>query len=485
MGARMPDSSQATVFIETYGCQMNMLDSELVKGQLASVGYQTVDAALDADVVLINTCSVRDLAEHKVWSLLGRLGVIKRDERPELVVGVIGCMAEREVDAIQRRMPHVDLICGPSNLNELPELLEGARARRGAQVSISGHTARRSATHEAAADGVEALDLARSFAPTQGSAQAYVRITRGCNKLCSFCVVPYTRGPEVHRAPQRIIDEVQRLASSGVVEVTLLGQTVNHYQHQSTTFADLLWRVHEAVPELPRLRFVTSYPRDFDDATLDVMASAGRICRYLHLPAQSGSDRILQAMNRGYTARDYLGLLDRARSRMPDIRFAGDMIAGFPSETDDDHAASLDLLRTARYKSCFVFKYSPRSGTVADRRFADDVPEDVKKARNLELLDLQAEISQAHNRALIGQELEVLVESESKLRMHKAPDVVQIGSRERSATGLRRLVGRTRYDEIVAFDGPAKLVGRSMRVRAVDATPLTVLAELSHTADQV
>lgn len=476
----MTDPSQAAVFIETYGCQMNVLDSELVRDRLAGVGYRAAETVQESDVVLINTCSVRDLAEHKVWSRLGRLGAIKRDVMPDLVVGVIGCMAERELDAIRRRMPHVDLVCGPSRLDELPELLDGARARRGIQVAVSGHTARRKMTLDAASDGVEALDLSRAFSSVQGQSQAYVRITRGCDKLCSFCVVPYTRGPEKHRAPQQIVDEVQKLVDSGVAEVTLLGQTVNHYRHGSTTFADLLWRVHESVPGLARLRFVTSYPRDFDDATLDVMASAGRICRYLHLPAQSGSNRMLQAMNRGYTVEEYLGLLDRARSRMPDIRFAGDMIAGFPTETSDDHAASLGLLRAARYKSCFVFKYSPRPGTVAGRRYDDDVPEEIKKTRNLELLDLQAEISEAHNRALVGEELEVLVESESKLRVHNDSDVVQIGGRARASDSLRRLVGRTRYDEIVAFDGPARLVGQSVRVRAVEATPLTILAELCH-----
>jgi tRNA-2-methylthio-N6-dimethylallyladenosine synthase len=474
----MTDSSPAAVFVETYGCQMNVLDSELVLDHLATTGYKAADSLDAADVVLLNTCSVRDLAEHKVWSRLGRLGLVKRAAKPKLVVGVIGCMAERELDAIKRRMPHVDLVCGPSRLSELPELLDSVRAGRGLQVAISGHTARRSTTLDTPNERLDTLDLARSYGPGPGSGQAYVRVTRGCNKLCSFCVVPYTRGPEVHRPPQQIIDEVRKLVDTGVVEVTLLGQTVNHYEHESTSFADLLWRVHESVPELGRLRFVTSYPRDFDDATLDVMASAERICRYLHLPAQSGSNRMLLAMNRGYTVEEYVALLERARSRMPDIRFAGDMIAGFPRESDDDHAASLELLRRARYKSCFVFKYSPRPGTVADRRFEDDVPEEVKKERNLELLALQAELSLAHNRALVGEQLEVLVESESKLRSHSGTGVVQIGDSSASSVDARRMVGRTRYDEIVAFDGPANLVGRSVRVRAVDATPITVLAEL-------
>jgi tRNA-2-methylthio-N6-dimethylallyladenosine synthase len=291
----------------------------------------------------------------------------------------------------------------------------------------------------------------------RGTAQAYVRITRGCNKFCAFCVVPFTRGPESHRPPDVVVDEVRRLVDQGVVEITLLGQTVNHYSYKSTSFADLLWQVHESVPQLPRLRFVTSYPRDFDDATLDVMAAASRICRYLHLPVQSGSNRMLMAMNRGYTVEAYLDLLARARARMPDICLASDMIVGFPGETDEDHQASLDLVQQAQFKSCFVFKYSPRPGTVAWRRLADDVPESTKKQRNLDLLALQADISLAHNRSKIGQTLEVLVESQSKLRAQT------------------RLVGRTSGDEIVAFDGDASLVGKIIRVRAAEATPITLL----------
>ncbi|MEE8409615.1 MAG: tRNA (N6-isopentenyl adenosine(37)-C2)-methylthiotransferase MiaB [Myxococcota bacterium] len=488
----------AGVFVETYGCQMNELDSELVQGQLESAGWRMASSIDEASVVLINTCSVRDLAEHKVWSQLGRLGAMKRDGRPELVIGVIGCMAEREAKAIKRRMPHVDLICGPSLLDRLPAMLQSVvQDRHGShlQVEISGHTSRRghNAVLEAAADGTvegcdrdNALDLSRSFSPARTGAQAYVRITRGCNKFCSFCVVPFTRGPEVHRAPQAVIDEVRKLVDAGVVEVTLLGQTVNHYLHKdggtTTTFADLLWKLHEAVPALPRLRFVTSYPRDFDDATLQVMASAQRICRYLHLPVQSGSDRMLKRMNRGHTVAEYLALLDRARALMPDIKLASDMIVGFSTETEEDHQASMALLRRAQFKSCFVFKYSPRPGTVAHRKYADDVPDEDKRRRNSEMLDLQAEISLARNQAGVGGELEVLVESESKLRVHAKPDLIRIGGRDGDTSPpiftRRRLVGRTRGNEIVAFDGPADLVGSIVHVRATDATPLTILADL-------
>ncbi len=465
------------VFVETYGCQMNVLDSELVCGQLEAAGHEIVEDAEGAEVVLLNTCSVRELAEHKVWSRLGRLGVMEREGR-DLVVGVIGCMAEREAQTIRRRAPHVDLVCGASHLDRLPLLLDNVLRNRGRQISIAGHARRGAASDGAATDTLEALDQARSFARAAASAQAYVRITRGCNKMCAFCVVPFTRGPEVHRPPENIVGEVRRLVDAGVLEVTLLGQTVNHYHHGTTSFADLLWRVHEAVPELPRLRFVTSFPRDFDDQTLEVMAAAPRICRYLHLPVQSGSDRMLRAMNRGHDVSVFRGLLERARARMPDVTIASDFIVGFPGETDDDHRASLDLLRWARFKSCFVFKYSPRSGTVADRRFADDVAEAVKKGRNLELLDAQAEISLAHNRARIGARLEVLVESHSKLRAHVDHGRVHINGAP--TRGKVRLVGRTRGDEIVAFDGDAGLIGAIVTVRATDATPLTLLGTLDN-----
>ena len=485
----LPTPPRPTIFLETYGCQMNVLDSELVRDQLATLGYRFVQSPEEAGVVLLNTCSVRDLSEHKVWSKLGRLGIDKREERPELVIGVLGCMAEREGHSIIKRTPQVDLLCGPSNLDELPALVENALLNRGRQVSLAGHTSRRSQTLEHAGNQLENLDLARVFSPGSGVAQAYVRVTRGCNKFCSFCVVPYTRGAEVHRSPDHILEEVKRLVGAGVLEVTLLGQTINHYLHhdgaRTTSFADLLWRIHEEVPDLPRLRFLTSYPRDFGDDALDVMAAAPRICRYLHIPAQSGSNAVLQRMNRGYTVEAYEDLLLRARQRMPDIRLAGDMIAGFPGESDADHAASVAMLRRARYKSCYVFKYSPRSGTLAARRYPDDIPEGLKKARNLELLEVQAEVTRTLFDSYVGQRLDVLVEDQSRLRDDSEPAVhesqgggVHLGWHNRTRpSGWVRLRGRTPGDEIVAFDGPVELIGRLTQVRAVRATPLTIMAE--------
>ena len=489
MSVRDPSiAAQGTekVFVETYGCQMNVLDSELVQGQLESHGYEFVDDAEQANVVLLNTCSVRELSEHKVWSRLGRLAKEERDHGKARIVGVLGCMAEREGKEIVRRMPNVDIVCGPSLLDQLPMLLNNIRQNRQAQYALAGTNTRRSATLEQAMDGVETLDLSRAFSPYEVKAQAYVRITRGCNKFCSFCVVPYTPGAEVHRDPKAILEEVKRLVDMGVMEVTLLGQTVNHYAHVDssgrTSFADLLWLLHEQVPDLPRLRFITSYPRDFGDDALDVMAAAPRICRYLHIPAQSGSNTMLKAMNRGYTVEEYLELLDRARSRMPDIRLAGDMIVGYPGESDADHQASIRMLEEAKYKSCFIFKYSPRPGTVSQKRHEDDVPEHIKRERNQDLLAVQARMGLLNNESRLGQTLDVLVEGKSKLKsVPSSGSEVRLGWEARKHTladDVVHLSGRTQGDEIVALEGPESLIGKIVQVKAKKATPLTIQGQL-------
>ena len=477
------------VYLHTYGCQMNVLDSTLVQEQLVAEGYRFVTHHDEADVVLLNTCSVRELSEQKVWSFLGRLQQQKA-ERGALVVGVLGCMAEREGAAIARRMPHVDVLCGPSRLSELPGLLSTARRDKAVQMALSGHTSRRSATREAALDTLTALDYARAMADADGDApspaQAYVRITRGCNKFCAFCVVPYTRGPEVHRPAAHILLEVQRLVARGVREVTLLGQTINHYaaadeNGKITSFAQLLALLHDEVPNLLRLRFLTSYPRDFTDEALDVMAARPRINPYLHLPAQTGSDRLLKKMNRGYTLAEYEGLVERARARMPHVRLSGDMIVGYPSETDADHQASLALLRRVQMKSCYIFKYSPRSGTVSARRHADDVPEALKRARNHEMLAVQEEISAAHNARHVGQVVRVLVEKVARTQVGavagQGQALVQLGRRTAAPAGEVRLVGRTEGDELVSFAGDPAAVGHVVPVRVGASSAQTLFGE--------
>jgi tRNA-2-methylthio-N6-dimethylallyladenosine synthase len=483
-----------TVYLETFGCQMNELDSELVTGQLRALGYAMTPERERADVVLYNTCSVREHAEQKVWSRLGE-DQLRKLVSPSMVVGVIGCMAERDGQSLIKRMPVVDILCGPGELDKLPGLIDNAvktreslftdaggdeppteiatpefddrgriilndhEARRrlssASQVALQGNTSRRSATLAAAQDTLELLDLSRSVSADEHSGSAYVRITRGCNKFCTYCVVPFTRGAEVHRPPKHIVEECKRLADTGVIEITLLGQTVNHYRFEHgaavsvggivqpqkgrsyaggngahradpfrgagvTTFADLLALIHEKVPAIQRLRFVTSYPRDFGDDVLQVIRDHPRICRYLHVPAQSGSDRILGLMNRGYTVSEYLEFLDRARSflHQPEIgrplTVAGDIIVGFPTETEEDHEATKRLLERSRYKNCFIFKYSPRPGTIAIDKFEDDVPEEVKKQRNAELLALQHRMSAEVSGEFIGQTLNVFVSGVSK-----------------------------------------------------------------------
>ena len=398
------------VFLETFGCQMNELDSELVHGQLTALGYRFTDDPRRAEVILYNTCSVRQQAENKVLSRVGRVGLRKQDGS-RVILGIIGCMAERQGVEMLRRYPQVDLLCGPGELDRLPLLLDNAMKAEAVEVAdvvaLQGSTTRRSATLSAASDRLELLDLSRAFDPDRAAAggrSAYVRITRGCNKFCTYCVVPTTRGPEVHRPPDTILEECRGLAERGVVEITLLGQTVNHYVYvhgvavtvdggeapqfgpgasafvgrngvgrdagagpgagpasgrRRTTFADLLHRIHEEVPSIRRLRFVTSFPRDFGDDILAVMAQSPRICRYLHVPAQSGTNRVLRRMNRGYTRETYIEFIERARTSLPDVCIAGDIIVGFPGETEADFAETKSLLRAVPFKNNFIFKYSP------------------------------------------------------------------------------------------------------------------------------
>jgi tRNA-2-methylthio-N6-dimethylallyladenosine synthase len=485
------------VYLETFGCQMNELDSELVAGQLRTLGYRFVARSDEADVVLYNTCSVREHAEQKVWSRLGEMRVRKEAE-PTLVVGVLGCMAERDGETLMDRMPVVDILCGPGELDKLPTLLDNAvrtrqslahdllaaRARgqedadaivSARQLALQGSTSRRSATLSAAQDTLELLDLSRAIVPRGGSRvvgevaedddapgamrrSAYVRITRGCNKFCTYCVVPFTRGAEVHRPPEHIIDECKRLADAGVIEITLLGQTVNHYRFEHgaavtvggvvqpqkgrsyqgghkrdpfaganvTTFADLLRRIHDEVPSIARLRFVTSYPRDFGDDVLEVIRDHPRLCRYLHVPAQSGSDRMLQLMNRGYSVAEYKEFLSRVRSYLHEpgkgrpVTISSDFIVGFPTETDEDFEATMRLVREERFKNSFIFKYSPRPGTVAIDKFVDDVPDSVKRTRNNALLALQNTIAHEVSQEAVGGVYDCMVEGLSRATLKKA-----------------------------------------------------------------
>lgn len=521
-----------TVFLETFGCQMNVLDSQLVQGQLRGLGYRFIDDWKHADVVLYNTCSVRERAEQKVWSRVGEVGVHKKNH-PDVLLGVIGCMAERDGEDTIRKYPQVDLLCGPGELDKLPMLIDNAvrtglekrGGLRAAKIALQGDTHRRSATLAAAEDKLEMLDLARSFSPDDHTGSAYVRITRGCNKFCTYCVVPRTRGAEVHRPPSHIIDECKMLVGSGVKEITLLGQTVNHYHYdhaeavelhghlqpqigsiigpnrgtggpspvfgdQVTSFAKLLKRICDEVPDLLRLRFVTSFPRDFGDDILQVMADEPRICRYLHLPVQSGSDRMLKMMNRGYTVEQYMDLVDRVRKFMPDAELATDIICGFPTETEEDHKATAELLRRGRFKNSFIFKYSPRPGTAAYDRLEDDVSDTDKKRRNNELLAVQSEVSAAIHEAYVGRTVNVFVESVSarhkKASGQAGPGMVELGwEKPRPVEEVTQLVGRTGGDIIVVFDGDPSLIGSMAEIKINQAAPLTLFGELIETTAHV
>ncbi len=495
----------ASFYLETFGCQMNMLDSELVDGQLRALGMRRITAEREADVILFNTCSVRQHAEDKVHSRLGQLKALKR-MRPDVVVGVIGCMAEREKDDLFVKQPVVDVLCGPGELDRLPQLLRDTLASRERVAALAGSLSRRSSTLARALeyDSLEALDQSRTPANDAPVLQSYIRVQRGCDKFCTYCVVPFTRGPERSRPAEHIVEEARMLADRGAREITLLGQTVNSYVNQDdgrpVRFAELLQRVH-AVDGIDRIRFVTSFPADWDEDIFRVMRDYPKVCPYLHIPAQSGSDRMLQAMRRTYTADSYLKLMDTARRYIPDVALAGDFIVGFCGETDDDFQQTIDLVRRVAYKQIFVFKYSTRPGTAADRRQDDDVPQTVKAERNRELLAVQMEIMERQKRSLVGQTFEVLVEGYSKVaRKAQRARVASTGPHGATVEGeswqpseqergaevsldkANQLIGRTPHDVIAVFDGAAEHIGALVNVTIEDASPLTLFGRIASVA---
>jgi len=476
-----------TVYLETMGCQMNVLDSELVWGQLRAEGYESESDMTKADVVLINTCSVRDHAEQKVLSRLGALAKPKFD-RDDMVIGVIGCMAERDPDGIFEKMPHVDMVCGPGDLNKIPAMIEEVRETRTRVVALSQAFSRKSTQLQRALeyDSIEALDPSRGTGPLESTLQSYIRVQRGCDKFCSYCIVPFTRGRERSRPPTRIVDEAKMLAGRGVKEVTLVGQTVNSYVHeengQPVRFAGLLELVNR-VEGIERIRFVTSFPGDFTDDILEAMRDLDKVCEYLHIPVQSGSNNILKRMRRQYTVEEYDALLARAREIVPGLTLASDFIVGFCGETQEDHEASCRLIERSRFKNIFVFKYSPRPGTAADRRLQSDVPDEIMRQRNVELLELQEAISLKTNRELVGDVVEVLVEGYSKA----AAKAREAGWYRDDAADWRsrsQLVGRTRGYNIVVFPGDEGDIGRLARVRITSATALTLHGSLVDGRDQ-
>ena len=387
------------VYIETYGCQMNVADTEIVLGVLKKQGYVSSDNAENADVILLNTCSIRENAEQRIYGRLGNFKNLKT-RRPEVVVGILGCMAERLRKDLIEEKKIVDLVVGPDEYRRLPEYIDIAfNGDKGIGVKLS-----RTETY----DDIEPH--------REDGLAAWISVMRGCDKFCTFCVVPYTRGRERSRSLESIVKEVESLSARGFKEVTLLGQNVNSYLDEQSVnggdFADLLAAVAKVDRSL-RIRFTTSHPQDLSDKLLYTIAEHPNLCNYIHLPVQSGSNKILELMNRTYTVEHYLDLIDRARHIVPGVSFSTDIISGFPTETWEDHLATLDVMQKVRYDGAYMFKYSPREGTKA-YRMDDDVTEETKTKRLQEIIELQQSISFGKNQELVGKEEIVLVEGFSR-----------------------------------------------------------------------
>lgn len=436
------------LYIETYGCQMNVADSEVVASIMETIGYEQTADASEADAVLLNTCSIRDNAEQKIHARLAELNARRRArDGKRFAIGVIGCMAERaKTDLIENC--GVDLVAGPDAYLDLPNLMASVEAG-----------------HKAINVDLSTTETYRDVIPTRlgsNGVGGFVSIMRGCNNFCSYCIVPYTRGRERSRELQSILNEVDDLRRRGFKEVTLLGQNVNSYRFVDaddvvTDFPRLLATVADFAPEM-RVRFTTSHPKDMSDETIDVIAAHPNICRHIHLPVQSGSNAVLKAMNRKYTREWYLGRIEAIRSRIPECGISTDLFTGFHGETEEDFQLTLELMREARFDSAFMFKYSERPGTLAARTMPDNVPDEVKTERLNRMIALQNELSAASNLSDVGKTFEVLVEGFSKR------------SRE-------QLMGRTSQNKAAVFPRGDHKKGDFVRVRVVGASSATLLCE--------
>ena len=387
--------SKGKIYIETYGCQMNLADTEIITGILKTAGFEITRLQEDADVVLLNTCSVRENAEQRIYGRLGNFKTLK-NHKPGLVVGILGCMAERLRKDLVEDKKIVDLVVGPDEYRRLPEYINIAfNGDKGIGVKLSK---------------TETYDDIIPF--REDGLQAWISVMRGCDKFCTFCVVPFTRGRERSRPLQSIVEEVKQLSARKFREVTLLGQNVNSYIDNGNDFADLL-AACAVVDRSLRIRFSTSHPQDLSDKLLYTIAEHQNLCNYIHLPVQAGSNRILELMNRTYTIEHYLNIIDKARKIIPGVSFSTDIISGFPTETYEDHLATLEVMRAVKYDGAYMFKYSPREGTKAFK-MEDDVPEVMKGKRLQEIIDLQQEISFEINQQMIGKEEIILIEGFSK-----------------------------------------------------------------------
>jgi len=435
-----------TFYLETFGCQMNVVDSERIVDLLGSIGYRQVTEAPAAKLLLLNTCAVRDKAVRKAYGHLGRFKPLK-DKDPALIIGLGGCVAQQEGEELLREFPYLDLVFGTHNVHRLPELVNEVEVRRGKATAV---------------DFLDRETRLQLFPNRLGSeaVSRFVTVMQGCDNFCSFCVVPIVRGREISRPSAEILVEVSDLAAQGVREVTLIGQNVNSYGGEvpgELNFAGLL-RAVAAVPGIARIRFTTSHPKDLSDELISCFGELEPLCKHLHLPVQSGSDAILTAMNRGYSRAHYLGLVDKLRSVCPDIRLTTDIIVGFPGESEADFTATMTLLEQVRYAEIYSFLFSPRRGTAA-AELPDDTPAALKQARFDRMLVLQNEISRQSWEQDLGQVRSVLVEGASR-------------------QGKGQLFGRTTWNRIVNFSGPAELIGQLVPVRVTRSYRNSQLGEL-------
>jgi len=429
------------VYIETYGCQMNLADSELVMGILNNLGYNLTKDAENADIVLLNTCSIRDNAEQRIYGRLGNFKELK-NSKPGLVIGILGCMAERLRRDLIEEKKIVDLVVGPDEYRRLPEYIDMAfNGDKGIGIKLS-----RTETYD---------DI---LPYREDGLQAWISVMRGCDKFCTFCVVPFTRGRERSRALKLVVDEIKQLSKRGFKEVTLLGQNVNSYRDNENDFADLLSACANVERNI-RIRFITSHPQDLSDKLLYTIAENTNICNYIHLPVQSGSNRILKLMNRTYTIEHYLNLIEKARNIIPNVSFSTDIISGFPTETWEDHIMTLDVMKEVRYDGAYMFKYSPRKGTKAFK-MKDDVPEQIKSKQLQEIIELQQQISYEKNQEIIGSEEVILVEGKSK-------------------KSEMFLAGRTDSNKVVIFPLNEKIKnGSYVKVKINRATSATLFGDI-------
>ncbi|MGH7772586.1 MAG: tRNA (N6-isopentenyl adenosine(37)-C2)-methylthiotransferase MiaB [Candidatus Binatia bacterium] len=434
------------LYVQTYGCQMNQHDSDRAAQAMARMDYTLTDRVEEADLILLNTCSVRDKAEQKVYSALGRWRELK-EKKKDLIIGVGGCVAQQEGEDLLRRVPHLDLVFGTHNIHRLAHMVQEVQEQGRRPVEVAFY---RDPSYMEDPQG----------RPEVQGVRAFVTIMQGCNKVCSFCIVPYVRGREISRPTEKIIAEVQDLARDGAKEVMLLGQNVNSYGKNSPgelTFPQLLDRIND-IEGLERIRFTTSHPQDLSAELVEAYAKLEKLCEHLHLPVQSGSDTVLQRMRRGYSRKEYMDRIQRLRDRCPGIALSTDIIVGFPAETEAEFEQTLEILQEVEYDEIYAFVYSPRPQTVAAKIYPDDVPEEVKKERLGRVLSYQNEISLRRNKEKIGSMEEVLVEGPSKLRKGQ-------------------IMGRARSNRIVNFIGPECLSQQMVQVRITAASANSLIGE--------